>query len=118
MLDTAKTVDTVRLITAAFDGVSGDALRALCESCRDTVGEDTVVVLAGVGEASVTLGCFCAPAAVKAGAHAGNIVREVAKLCGGKGGGRPDIAMAGGKDTAAVSNALQAAEGIVAGFLK
>ena len=118
MLDTAKTVGTVRLITAAFDGVSGDALRALCESCRDTVGEDTVVVLAGVGEASVTLGCFCAPAAVKAGAHAGNIVREVAKLCGGKGGGRPDIAMAGGKDTAAVSNALQAAEGIVAGFLK
>ena len=40
-------------------------------------------------------------------------------LClGGKGGGRPDIAMAGGKDTAAVANALQAAEGIVAGFLK
>ena len=56
--------------------------------------------------------------AVKAGAHAGNIVRAVAAVCGGKGGGRPDSAMAGAKDVAAVDKALADAEGIVAAMIK
>ncbi len=118
MLANAKAVGTVRVITAAVDGLTGDGIRSMCDSCRDTAGEDAVVVLAGVGENNVTFGCFCAPAAIKAGAHAGNIVREVATICGGKGGGRPDIAMAGGKDVASVQKALDAVEGIVLSILK
>ena len=118
MLQNAKAVGSVRVITAAVDGLNGDGIRAMCDSCRDTAGEDAVVVLAGVGENNVTFGCYCAPAAIKAGAHAGNIVREVATICGGKGGGRPDIAMAGGKDVTAVAKALEAVEGIVLSILK
>ena len=118
MLSNAKQVGAVRVITAAVKGVAGDGIRSMCDSCRDTAGDDAVVVLAGVGEGSVTFGCYCAPAAIKAGAHAGNIVREVATICGGKGGGRPDLAMAGGKDTAAVDKALGEVENIVLSILK
>ncbi len=118
MLASAKVVGAVRVITAAVDGLTGDGIRSMCDSCRDTAGEDAVVVLAGVGENNVTFGCYCASAAIKAGAHAGNIVREVATICGGKGGGRPDIAMAGGKDVASVQKALDAVEGIVLSILK
>jgi len=118
LLDNAKEVGAVKVITAAVKGATGDALRSMCDSCRDTAGDNAVVVLAGVGDNNVTFGCYCAPAAVKAGAHAGNIVREVATLCGGKGGGRPDMAMAGGKDVAAVDKALAAVENIVLSILK
>ncbi len=118
MLGNAKQVGAVRVITAAVDGVAGDGIRSMCDNCRDTVGEDAVVVLAGVNDGGVTFGCYCAPAAVKAGAYAGNIVREVAAVCGGKGGGRPDIAMAGGKDVTAVQKALDTVENIVLSILK
>ncbi len=118
MLGNAKQVGTVRVIAAAVEGVAGDGIRSMCDNCRDTVGEDAVVVLAGVNDGGVTFGCYCAPAAVKAGAHAGNIVREVAAVCGGKGGGRPDIAMAGGKDVVSVQKALDAVENIVLSILK
>jgi alanyl-tRNA synthetase len=118
MLSNARTVGAVRVITAAVPGVAGDGIRSMCDSCRDTAGEDAVVVLAGVGEGSVTFGCYCAPGAIKAGAHAGNIVREVATICGGKGGGRPDIAMAGGKDVASVDKALNEVDTIVLSILK
>ena len=118
MLGNAREVGAVKVITAAVKGLTGDGIRSMCDSCRDTAGDMAVVVLAGVGDNTVTFGCYCAPGAVKAGAHAGNIVREVATLCGGKGGGRPDMAMAGGKDVAAVDNALAAVDGIVLAVLK
>ncbi len=118
MLGNAREVGAVKVITAAVKGLTGDGIRSMCDSCRDTAGDTAVVVLAGVGDNNVTFGCYCAPAAVKAGAHAGNIVREVAALCGGKGGGRPDMAMAGGKDVAAVDKALAAVDGIVSAILK
>ncbi len=117
MLDKAKPVGCVRLVTAELPGLAGDAVRDLCESCRDIAGNDAVVVLAGVGKDAVTFGCYCAPDAIKAGVNAGKLVREIAMLAGGKGGGRPDIAMAGGKDVAAVPKALEAAAELVQGFL-
>ena len=117
MLDQAEEVGCVRLVTAELPGLAGDGIRDLCESCRDIAGNNAVVVLAGVGEDNVTFGCYCAPDAIKAGMNAGKLVREIAILAGGKGGGRPDIAMAGGKDVAAVPNALKAAADLVRGFL-
>ena len=58
------------------------------------------------------------PDAVKAGAHAGNLCKQVSVICGGNGGGRPDSAMSGGKDLDKIKEALAAAESILAGMLK
>ena len=57
--------------------------------------------------------CVCGKEAVKSGAHAGKIVKEVAKMCGGGGGGRPDNATAGGKDPSKLEEALEAVNNIV-----
>ena len=112
----AKTVNGTKVVAAAFTGTAGDAVRAMCDRCRDAGIPDVVAVIAGIMEdaGSVTFGCYCGPDAVKKGAHAGNIVREVAKICGGNGGGRPDSAMAGGKDINKVDEALNAVDDILA----
>ena len=115
----AKEVAGIKVIAAAFTGTGGDAVRSMCDRCRDLSG-DKVVVLAGIQEdkGSVSFGCFCSPGAVKRGAHAGNIVRKVAEICGGKGGGRPDMAMAGGKDLSRVDDAINSVDEILAAMLQ
>ncbi len=114
----AKVVGGIKVIAAAFTGTGADAVRAMCERCRDA-GEDLVAVLAGIQEdtGSVSFACCCTPGAVKRGAHAGNIVRQVAQICGGKGGGRPDMAMAGGKELSRVDDAINSVDEILAAML-
>ena len=115
LLSNAETVKGVSVVSAVFAGTDGNAVRAMCDRCRDLAGENAVVVLAGVQEevGTVALGCYCAPNALKKGAHAGNIIREVAKICGGNGGGRPDMAMAGGKDVSKVKDAIDQVNTII-----
>ena len=74
-----------------------------------------VIVLAGMDEdaGSVSIGCTCTPEAVAQGAHAGQIVRDVAAVCGGRGGGRPDMAMAGAKDLSRVDDAINSVDEIL-----
>lgn len=116
----AKTVQGIQVVSAAFTGTGGDAVRAMCDRCKEMPKDDIVVVLAGMKEdaGTVSFGCYCAPGAVKKGAHAGNIVREVAKICGGNGGGRPDMAMAGGKDLTKVDVAINAVDDILERLLQ
>ena len=116
----AKTVQGIQVVSAAFTGTGGDAVRAMCDRCKEMPRDDIVVVLAGMkeGAGTVSFGCYCAPGAVKKGAHAGNIVREVAKICGGNGGGRPDMAMAGGKDLTKVDVAINAVDDILERLLQ
>ncbi len=116
----AKTVQGIQVVSAAFTGTGGDAVRAMCDRCKEMPRDDIVVVLAGMKEdaGTVSFGCYCAPGAVKKGAHAGNIVREVAKICGGNGGGRPDMAMAGGKDLTKVDVAINAVDDILERLLQ
>ena len=83
----------------------------------DTVKEkypDAVAVLAVVADGKLNFVVSAGPDAVKSGAHAGNILREVATICGGKGGGRPDSAMGGGRDIDKIPEALAKAEEILA----
>ena len=106
-----KAGDTL-VVTALINGASGDMLRKMCEGIGDKV-DDAVAVLAGVQEGKLTFCCSCTKTAVKKGLKAGNIVREVAKIAGGNGGGKPDMAMAGGKDVTKADEALYAVKGIV-----
>ncbi len=110
----------VKLVTAVLPETEGGDLRELCDRCKDRAPEKAVVVLAGTSQEkqSVTFLCWCTAGAVSEGANAGAIVREIAALCGGKGGGKPDMAMAGGKDLSAVPAAMEQASAIVCAKLK
>ena len=91
----------------------------MLDSVKDK-GSDIIAVFAGKqsDKGTCSFGCYCAPDAIKLGAHAGNIVREVASVAGGSGGGKPDSAMAGGKDPSKIQAALSAVTGIVESKLK
>lgn len=113
-----KVVDVkgVPVLVQKVNADSVDALRNLGDQMRDKVGG--VVVLAAVMGEKVSILTMATKDAVSKGVHAGNIVKAVAKLCGGGGGGRPDMAQAGAKDVAKVDEALSAATGIIEGMIK
>lgn len=115
LLDSAKEVKGVKLISAKFSNMSSDTLRKLCDMGKTR--EDLVTVLASVSEGKVTFCASCGTVAVTRGAHAGNIVRQIASIAGGSGGGRPDSAMAGGKDPSLADKALSQAENIIENML-
>ena len=118
LLQNAKTLGDIRLLVRDLGEAMPDALRSMCDTVK-AENPDMVSVFAGKNpeKGSVTLCCAVGKEAVKHGAHAGNIVREIAKLTGGNGGGKPDSAMAGCKDATKLADALAAAEEIVSAML-
>ena len=117
IINSAVTVGNVRVASAAFTDLSVDSVRTMGEMIKDKY-PDMVAVLAVVGADKLNFVCACGKQANASGALAGNVVRKVAELCGGKGGGRPDVALAGGKDTDKVPEALKSLPTIVEGMLK
>ena len=119
LMDSARQVGGVRLITAEVEVSNPGELRSMCDTARDN-GADIVAIFAGVNKEKGTLNfaCACGADAIKLGAHAGNIVRETAKIAGGSGGGKPDSAMAGAKDASKADEALAAVDSIVGAMLK
>lgn len=119
LMDSARQVGGVRLITAEVEVSNPGELRSMCDTARDN-GADIVAVFAGVNKEKGTLNfaCACGADAIKLGAHAGNIVRETAKIAGGSGSGKPDSAMAGAKDASKADEALAAVDSIVSAMLK
>lgn len=119
LMDSARQVGGVRLITAEVEVSNPGELRSMCDTARDN-GADIVAVFAGVNKEKGTLNfaCACGADAIKLGAHAGNIVRETAKIAGGSGGGKPDSAMAGAKDASKADEALATVDSIVSAMLK
>ena len=119
MLSNAKQVGSVMLVTAFLDDTTPDELRSMCDLVKSK-GDNFVGVIAGVQKAKGTgnICVCCGKEAVAAGAHSGNLAREVAKLAGGSGGGKPDSAMAGAKDVNALPEAVNKAEELLAGMLK
>ncbi|XOQ49522.1 MAG: alanine--tRNA ligase [Eubacteriales bacterium] len=116
LLAGAKDVNGVKLVTAVIPGAQPDALRAMCDKARD-FSPNMVAVLAGTHDGKANIAACVAKEALAKGANAGQIVRQVAQLAGGNGGGRPDSAMAGAKDLAKLDEALAQAEKIVANMI-
>ena len=96
------------------DALDGDELLELADKVKGKLGDHAVVILgAATSDGKVALVVSVAPGAVTAGAHAGNIVKQVAGMVGGGGGGRPNMARAGGKDASKLDEALVAGRELV-----
>ena len=111
--DQIKEIGGVRFIAARMEGVDANGLRELGDSLKAKIGEG-VIVLASVIDGKVQLMATVTDGVQKKGAHAGNLIKGIAKLVGGGGGGRPNMAMAGGKDASGVDAALAEAEKVLA----
>ena len=116
ILASAVDVKGVKLVTARLDGMNINAARSLTDTIKSNA--DTVAVLAVVADGKLNFLACAGADAVKAGAHAGKLVGAVAAIASGKGGGRPDSAMAGATDVSAVEKALASAADILAGQIK
>ena len=117
ILDQVKEVKGVKLLAAQLDGVDMNGLRDLGDQLKEKLGEG-VVVLASGNDGKVSLMATATDGAMKQGAHAGNLVKAIAGLVGGGGGGRPNMAQAGGKNPAGIPDALAKAEEALADQIK
>ncbi|MBO5299339.1 MAG: alanine--tRNA ligase [Clostridia bacterium] len=106
ILANAEKTDKFTIVTGILNA-KADVLREMCDKVKEK-DENAVVLLASDDKETgkVSFACACGKAAVKNGAHAGNIVKKAAVICGGGGGGRPDSATAGGKDSSKIEQAL------------
>jgi alanyl-tRNA synthetase len=112
LVDRVKTVDGVSLLAAQVDAKDMDALRNVLDQVKAKLPSG-VIVLGAVSEGKVNLVAAVTPDLVHRGLHAGQIVKETAARCGGGGGGRPDLAQAGGKDPSQLQAALERVEELV-----
>ena len=117
VLDQVKEVKGVKLLAAEVDGVDMNGLRDLGDQLKEKLG-DGVVVLASANDGKVSLMATATDGAMKKGAHAGNLVKGIAGCVGGGGGGRPNMAQAGGKNPAGIKDALEKAAEVLEGQIK
>lgn len=110
-------VDGLELYIAKIEGTTPDALRSMGDDLKNK-GDNVVALIAGVNGDKANLVAVCGKNAIAKGVKAGNLVREIAKLAGGGGGGRPDSAMAGAKDISKLDGALAAVEQTVKSLIK
>jgi len=102
----ATTKDGLKFVTAIVSAENPDALRSLASQVLNKVGEG-VVTLGAAFPDKASVVAFCSPAAIKAGHQAGKIISEISAKLGGKGGGKPDFAMGGGKEPAKLAEVLK-----------
>lgn len=110
VMDNVVGVKGVKLLATSVDGVDMNGLRDLGDDLKNKLGEG-VVVLASANDGKVNLVAMATDGAMKAGAHAGNLIKSIAGLVGGGGGGRPNMAQAGGKNPAGIPDAIGAVAG-------
>lgn len=113
VMDQVQEIQGVKLLAVRADGVDMNGLRDLGDQLKDKIGEG-VVVLAAENAGKVNLVVMATDAAMKSGAHAGNLIKAIAGKVGGGGGGRPNMAQAGGKDPSGIPDALAEAARILA----
>jgi len=109
-------INSVDFVAAKFDDVNQDGAKMICDELRLKV-PNIAAVIAMTGDNKILFAAACGPDAVKSGANAGNLVKQVAQIAGGSGGGRPEYALAGGKDPAKIEEALEKSEEILKSML-
>ncbi len=114
LFEAAEEVGGVKIVTAYFAGTTGDTLRGMCDTLREKAVKPVVAVLVGSDGAKISMAVAVNKLAQEKGLKAGSLVKELSAIAGGKGGGKPDFAMAGLKDPNKIDEALHAAAGVVA----
>ncbi len=111
VFDKPEDINGTKVIVSEIEGADSDTLRTMCDAAREKY-DDCVVVLGSAGD-KVVFTAAATNKAVKKGIHSGKIIGEAAKITGGGGGGRPDMAQAGGKDPGKLDEALDRARDII-----
>jgi alanyl-tRNA synthetase len=111
--DKAKTVAGITVLAAQVNAADMDSLRSIVDEMKAKLGS-AVIVLGAAQEGKVSLVAAVTPDLTAKGLHAGKLVKEAAAVCGGSGGGKPEMAQAGGKDASQLGTALQLVEELVA----
>ena len=117
LLDAKVEINGVNLLCAKFEDIDMNTLKETADTLRDKVGSG-VVVLSNVADNKVNFVVTATKDVIEKGIHSGNIVREVAKIANGKGGGRPNMAQAGATDVSKVDEALSYASEVVKSQVK
>ncbi len=117
VMDQATEVGGVRLLAASVAGVDMNGLRDLGDQLKDKLGEG-VVVLASEKDGKVNLVAMATKEAMDKGAHAGNLIKAIAAKVGGGGGGRPNMAQAGGKNPTGIPDAVEAVKDVLKGQIR
>ena len=112
LFQNAVEVDGVRIVTVYLNGTTPDTLRSMMDKLRDKE-PNAVGALIGTDGSKTTLAVGVGKSALARGLKAGALVKQIAAIAGGNGGGKPDFAMAGIRDTSKIDDALNAVEGIV-----
>ena len=111
-LMSAKSVKGLKVVSMSRNGLSADDMRKMGDFFRDKEPK-VAALLASVNEGKITFLAVCGKEAVAKGVKAGDIIKTIAPICGGKGGGKPDSAMGGGSDLLKLDDALAALDDFV-----
>ncbi|SHJ44606.1 alanyl-tRNA synthetase [Hathewaya proteolytica DSM 3090] len=112
LIETAVSIGDIKVISSVVASMDADTMRDLADRLRNKVGNG-LVVLGCAGEDKVMLTAMASKSAVSEGVHCGKIIKEVALVTGGNGGGRPDMAQAGGKDISKLIDAIMMVPSLV-----
>ncbi len=112
LLQQTREVNGVKLLAAKVNASSGEALREMTDWLRDRMGSGIIVLGTVIGERPALVAAVT-PDLVDKGYHAGTIIKKVAAYVGGSGGGRPEMAQAGGKDAGKLDEAIRAVPRLV-----
>ena len=117
VMDKVVEIKGVKFLASALKDVDMNGLRDLGDQLKEKLGSGVIMLISEKG-GKVNLMTMATDDVIKKGAHAGNLIKAVAKEVGGGGGGRPTMAQAGGKNPAGIDNALKAAPAVLEGMIK
>ncbi len=119
MMEQVINIGSIKLIKAVLYNMNAEDIRLLCDAVK-SLDESITIIIAGIDKEkeSVSFSAACAPGAIQSGVNAGLLVKQIASIAGGSGGGRPDSAMAGSKNIAKTNDAMAAVDEVLLKMLK